>query len=146
MISNLKNLKTSTLFTLFLLALLASFATVYFTFFKHKTVTLKLPTQTSIEDYLKIDVKPVQLVKGKEIVFLVRLESYQNKQSIQLDLKKVALLSDEESNTYLPKSWKVKESKEYYTTGYLTFPLPNIPKSIKLSIFEFEERDFVWNF
>ncbi len=112
---------------------------------KAQDITLNLSHQTSIENYLKIDVKPIQITQNKEIVFSVQLESYQNPDILDLDKIEMALLEDNDGNVTKPTVWKEIKKTQYLRSGLLYFPLSvEQAKSIKLTIFELEERNFEW--
>ena len=111
---------------------------------KFEEVKLHLPKQMSVENFMKVEVKPLKYRQDQWIEFQVSLESFQNKAAVGMDLTKVALLIDEKNLPYSPIKWKVKTDSDTTRVGILTFPLSGTPKMLKLSIFDFEERVFVW--
>ncbi len=111
----------------------------------HHEVLLNLPPQSSIENYLKIDAKPIKIIQNKDIVFNVRLESYQNPDILDLDKIDMALLEDSAGNMVKPTVWKELKHDDYSQEGLLVFPLPSeSPKTVRLIIFELVERSFKW--
>ncbi len=107
--------------------------------------TLNLEKKVSVANEIKIQAKPVTFLPEKEMVFLVSIDSSQNKDFLEMDLMDVALLQDQDGRPYAPISWKVDLSTEQSRTGHLIFKAP--PKetqSIQLIFFEAEERPFRW--
>lgn len=105
----------------------------------------KLPTLTSIENYLRIEVTPVKWDQNQELIFYIRLESTQNPDILDLDKTDMALLTDDQGNLYKPTMWKQDKSGPYERSGFITFRLPSLPKRIQLTIFELTDRKWTWN-
>jgi hypothetical protein len=105
---------------------------------------VRLPKKVSVENELKIEVEPTY-VSEEEVRFSVALASYQNSESVGMDPLETTILLDEEDTPYAPLQWEVDQEDEYNKTGVLTFRVAHFPKSLKLSIFELEERVFEWS-
>ncbi|MFC1752023.1 hypothetical protein ACFL96_01325 [Thermoproteota archaeon] len=104
-----------------------------------------LEAQESVEDYLKISVQPQKITQGKEVVFFITMESYQNPDILENDITELFLLEDEEENPYTPLNWKEKESTAYTRSGLLYFKIDKPISSLKLMVFSPEERSFTWD-
>lgn len=111
---------------------------------KFDEVKLHLPKQISVENYMKVEVRPLKYRPDQWIQFEILLESPQNRGAVATDLMKVCLLVDDKNMPYSPIKWKTKSTTDSSRVGILTFPLSGTPKTIKLSIFDFEERIFLW--
>ncbi len=111
---------------------------------KLKEVKLSLPKIISVENYMRIEVKPVKLKPDQWISFQIQLDSTQNKTALGIDLTKVALLVDDKNLAYSAGRWKPLKETEFSRIGLLTFPVSGTPKALKLSIFDFQERVFEW--
>jgi len=109
-----------------------------------KREPVRLPKQMSVENELKIEVEPVH-VSEDQVQFTLTLASYQNSESVGMNPLETTILLDEEDTPYAPIQWDVSQEDEYNKVGTLTFSLAHFPKSLRLSIFELEERTFEWS-
>ncbi|NDC82935.1 hypothetical protein EB093_04640 [bacterium] len=98
---------------------------------------------TTIENALKIEVG-VNKIDEREVVFHVLMESFQNTDAVQSDILDTTILTVD-GRPYKPSKWKEKEQDDNHKEGYLTFKIDRRPSTIKLSIFELEERVFEWS-
>lgn len=102
--------------------------------------------QTSDENRVRVDVKPITLAAGRPAVFEVRLNTH----SVELDydLTKLCLLRDNEGKTYKALNWKGSPPGGHHRKGVLEFPeLQGTLQSIKLIIKDIagvSERSFEW--
>ena len=111
---------------------------------EEKREPVRLPRQVSVENELKIEVEPVH-VSDEQVQFTIELASYQNSESIGMNPLETTILLDEEDTPYAPIQWDVSQEDEYNKIGVLTFNIAHFPKSLRLSIFELEERTFEWS-
>ena len=112
--------------------------------FEKKREPVRLPKKMSVENELKIEVEPVH-VSEDQVQFTLTLSSYQNSESVGMNPLETTILLDEEDTPYAPIQWDVSQEDEYNKVGTLTFSLAHFPKSLRLSIFELEERTFEWS-
>ena len=111
---------------------------------KQNADPVRLPKQVSVENELKIEVEPVH-VSDEEVQFVITLSSYQNSESVGMNLLETTILLDEEETPYEPGEWDPTHEDEYNKSGTLTFQVSHVPKTLRLSIFELEERVFEWS-
>lgn len=109
-----------------------------------KREPVSLPRKMSVENELKIEVEPVR-VSDDQVQFTLALASYQNSESVGMNPLETTILLDEEDTPYAPVQWDVSQEDEYNKVGVLTFKIAHFPKSLRLSIFELEERTFEWS-
>jgi hypothetical protein len=89
--------------------------------------------QTSDENSVRVDVKPVDLVAGKPAVFEIRLNTHSV--SLNYGMVKVSTLQDSEGKIYRAAEWKGSPLGGHHRRGTLEFPkLEGNPQSVKLLI------------
>jgi YHS domain-containing protein len=102
--------------------------------------------QTSDENLVRVDVKPVDLGAGKPAVFEIRLNTHSV--SLNYDMVKASTLQDSEGKTYKAVEWKGSPLGGHHRRGTLEFPkLEGNPQSVKLlirGIAGVSERSFEW--
>jgi hypothetical protein len=106
---------------------------------------LLLQEQTSIKNYLKISAKPTSINSDNIITFKISFETYQKPDFLDIDVLKIVFLEDEFETPSHPQSWKETNRTKYTKKGLLKFPLNKNQNTLKLTIFELEERSFTWN-
>ncbi len=111
---------------------------------REKREPVSLPKKMTVENELKIEVEPVH-VSDDQVQFTVALASYQNSDSVGMNPLETTILLDEEDTPYAPVQWDISQEDEYNKVGVLTFNISHFPKSLRLSIFELEERIFEWS-
>jgi len=103
-------------------------------------------TKSSSKSGVQVEVKPVQLAKGKPANFEVRMTTH----SVELDqdLTAVCSLKDDQGREYKPLKWKGSPPGGHHRSGVLAFPpLEGNPKSVTLiirTIANVPERIFAW--
>ncbi|PIZ47986.1 hypothetical protein CO180_03010 [candidate division WWE3 bacterium CG_4_9_14_3_um_filter_41_6] len=89
-----------------------------------------LLTQTKTMGAVEVEVKPVSVVFGKEVVFEVSMNTH----SVELsyDYTKIATLTDELGNSYKPTKWTGGNSGHHFTGELVFEPLLENPKELTL--------------
>ncbi|MFC1863215.1 hypothetical protein ACFL1Z_04595 [Thermodesulfobacteriota bacterium] len=93
-----------------------------------------------------VDARPVQLAKGKQIQFQVRINTH----AVELDQDMVAVseLKDDEGKIYKPINWQGSPPGGHHRKGVLEFPiLEGSPGSVALIIRDIanvSKRVFEW--
>jgi hypothetical protein len=102
--------------------------------------------QTSDENSVRVDVKPVDLVAGKPAVFEIRLNTHSV--SLNYDMVEICSLQDGDGKIYKAVEWKGSPSGGHHRRGILEFPkLEGNPQSVKLlirGIAGVSETSFEW--
>lgn len=108
--------------------------------------TRAFDVQTSDENRVRVDVKPITLAAGSPAVFEVRLNTHSV--DLDYDLTKLCLLQDDQGRTYKVLSWKGSPPGGHHRKGILDFTeLQGTPQSIKLiikDVADIPERSFEW--
>lgn len=113
---------------------------------KDEAELLTLENQIKIVHRVKYEVQPASWIEGKEIRFLVSVESMQNQDAIDIDFVNALLLTDEKDTPYEPSEWSLIEESEFGRTGTLTVPLSIRPKIINLTFYGLSKTSFSWTF
>jgi YHS domain-containing protein len=107
---------------------------------------IAIDIQTSDENSVRVDVKPVALIAGKPAVFEIRLNTHSV--NLNYDMLEVSTLQDSEGKIYKAVEWKGSPLGGHHRRGILEFPkLGGIPQSVKLilrRIAGVSERSFEW--
>jgi hypothetical protein len=103
-------------------------------------------TQTSDENAVRVDVKPVALVPGKPAVFEIRLNTHSV--NLNYDMVEISSLQDGAGKIYKAVEWKGSPLGGHHRRGTLEFPnLEGTPQSVKLvirGVAGVPERSFEW--
>lgn len=106
----------------------------------------------SIQNRIRMQVKPVRLEQEMFLVFHLEIETFQDPEILEFNPKEIShleLVKDEigEVTILNPIQWKETHKDEYRKDGELYFKLNQpLAKKITLVIYELEKREFVWNF
>ncbi|MCL5435422.1 MAG: hypothetical protein M1405_03470 [Patescibacteria group bacterium] len=106
-----------------------------------KTYETKTDTQGTIE----VEVTPKVLSSKENSTFEVAINNHQV--DLNYDLAKIAVLTDDKGNKYLPVSWSGKEGG-HHSAGILVFSrLSKDARSVKLTIISIAgvDRVFAWD-
>jgi hypothetical protein len=102
--------------------------------------------QTSDENSVRVDVRPVALVAGKPAVFEIRLNTHSV--PLNYDMVEVSTLQDNQGKIYKAVEWKGSPLGGHHRRGILEFPkLEGNPQSVKLvvrGIGGASDRSFEW--
>ncbi|MFH1756507.1 MAG: hypothetical protein ABH969_00515 [Pseudomonadota bacterium] len=102
--------------------------------------------QTSDENAVRVDVKPIQLTPGKPAIFEIRLNTH----SVELsyDMVRLSSLQDSQGKVYKAMNWKGSSPGGHHRRGVLEFPeLQGNPQSIQIimqNISGVPQRIFEW--
>lgn len=91
-----------------------------------------LSPQTKTMGAVEVEVKPVSVASGKEVIFEVSMNTH----SVELnyDYTKIAALTDDRSNSYKPIKW-VGGNSGHHLEGELYFDaLPQNPKELTFTL------------
>jgi len=111
---------------------------------KNRVIRLK-PLQ-NIENYAKYSVFPLPFMIGEDAIkFYVEIESFQNQELLEVDLKDTAILEDDSGNLYLPKKWIILKRDKYEINGNLVFDaIPKTTTSILLKLYQTDDDTLKW--
>ncbi len=125
---------------------LASFKTTNLAAVTDDVVQLDLPAKINDENFVSIEIKPIDFSSNKPIKFDVSMDTHQG--SLDFDLTKISLLEDDKGNIYKPLSWEGPSPGGHHRSGRLSFPgLSEKTKFIKLiikNVYDVPERVFKW--
>lgn len=103
-----------------------------------------LSSQTKTMGAVEVEVKPVSVQSGENVVF----EVVMNTHSVELgyDYTKIATLTDTDDNSYKPKKWTGGNSGHHLTGELIFEPLLENPRELKLTLVgvDNESETFVW--
>ena len=94
--------------------------------------TLGLSPQTKTMGAVEVEVKPVSVTSGKEVVFEVSMNTH----SVELnyDYTKIATLTDDRGNSYKPTQWTGGASGHHLKGKLLFARLSEKPKEVTLTV------------
>ncbi len=119
------------------------FKIIGFIFNPNSTIILK--PKSSLEEYTKITVTPLPFKKQKNISFLIKIETTQNPELLNIDYSHTAFLEDEKNNIVEPLIWEAYKRENNKTEGKLIFPYKySNQKRIKLILFKWSDNNFTW--
>jgi hypothetical protein len=112
----------------------------------HAAPTEAFQRLTNMGNRVRVDVKPVQLLSGKPLKFLIWLNTHFV--DLNYDLVKLSELRDDTGQRYRPVEWQGTPPGGHHRRGTLVFPpLEGNPQTITLIIREVAgvpERIFTW--
>lgn len=107
---------------------------------------INLPQKNILVEYTKIEIKPLSLKKNDDFGFLITIQSNQEPDMLNLDLKNTSLLEDNSGNDFEAKSWTILKKDPYKVQGKLFFNHKfNNQKFIKLNLFDGDNFTVKWN-
>ncbi len=125
---------------------LASFETANLVAVADDVIELDLSTKINSENFVSIEIKPIDFSFNKPIKFDVSMNTHQG--SLDSDLTKISFLEDDKGNIYQPLSWEGSPPGGHHRSGTLSFPrLSEKTKFIKLiikNVYDVPERVFKW--
>ena len=101
-----------------------------------------------ISDGLKITVRPINLIQGAPMTFLIDLVSYEDSFFLNLSLEDIVFLLDDQGVDYDLLESEELQRDEYHVSYRLIFSdlRPLVPvKRLSFSFFEFSEHVFEWD-
>jgi hypothetical protein len=111
-----------------------------------KTIEIDLPAKVNSENFISIEVKPIDFSFDKPSKFDISLSTHQG--ALDFDLAQICLLEDDKGNVYKPLSWEGSPPGGHHRNGTLTFSkLKEKSRFIKLTIrnvYDVPERVFKW--
>ncbi len=106
-----------------------------------------LETIVNDENFVTIEVKPLNLEFNEPVRFQVKMNTHQG--DLGFDLAAISILEDDKGRILKPVSWEGSPPGGHHRAGVLTFPgVDEQSKWIKLTIreiYEVPKRIFIWN-
>lgn len=103
--------------------------------------------QSSNENSVRVDVRPVQLLPGKPAKFEIRMNTHSG--DLSQDLVAACILKDNSGREYRPSNWDGSPPGGHHRSGVLEFPeLGDSAQSITLlirQVADVPERVFNWS-
>ncbi len=125
---------------------LASFETANLVAAADDVIELDLSTKINSENFVSIEIKPIDFSFNKPLKFDVSMNTHQG--SLDSDLTKISFLEDDKGNIYQPLSWEGSPPGGHHRSGTLSFPrLSEKTRFIKLiikNVYNVPERVFKW--
>ncbi|MFA5880392.1 MAG: hypothetical protein WC860_09555 [Candidatus Margulisiibacteriota bacterium] len=139
----IKKMRIFLTFLGFLFLLYILFKIFSFLFITDEKIIYLKPKDLFFE-YTKISIQPLPLKNESPFNFLITIQSNQDPDMIDLDIKATALLETNNA-TYEPKSWVILKREKYKIQGKLIFneKFKN-QKKIKLIIFDGDQFSLSW--
>lgn len=113
-----------------------------FSFLPKKQISLE--TKTHIIEETRYIIEPIWHPQKNKIFFEIELESYQNKDSLEIDFSDQALLEDEEENLFKLDSWHYLSEQPNKIKALLKFKIRPESKTLTLKLFNFETVSETW--